>query len=50
MGGGGGRMREVAKINRDVVDGGLKVRSPSKIAFDMSVSSFDSRIKNCSIL
>jgi hypothetical protein len=38
------------KINRDVVDGGLKLRSPSKIAFDMSVSLFDSKIKNWSIL
>jgi hypothetical protein len=38
------------KINRDVVDGGLKLRSPSKIAFDISVRFFDSEIKNDIIL
>jgi len=38
-------MRERAKINRDVVDGGLKLRLPSKIAFDMNARTCDNKIK-----
>jgi len=41
---------ERTKINRDVVDGGLKLRSPSKIAFDINAGLFDNEIKSCVIL
>jgi len=40
---GGGRRR--VKFNRDGVDGGLKLRSPSKITLDMSACKSDSKIK-----
>ena len=33
------------KINRDVVDGGLKVRSSTKIVFDMNAVQCDNIIK-----
>jgi hypothetical protein len=35
-----------AKFNRDGVDGGLKLRSPSKITFDIDICESDSRIKD----
>jgi hypothetical protein len=35
-----------AKFNRDGVDGELKLRSPSKIMFDMDVCESDSEIKD----
>jgi hypothetical protein len=38
------------KINRDAVDGGLKVRCPSKIAFDITACTSDREVKNCIIL
>jgi hypothetical protein len=34
-----------AKFNRDGVDGRLKLRSPSKITFDMDVCTLDNEIK-----
>jgi len=33
------------KINRDAVDGELKLRLPTKIAFDMNAASCDNKIK-----
>jgi hypothetical protein len=39
--------RERAKINLDGVDAGFKLRSPSKITLDISVSEADSKIKDC---
>jgi len=33
------------EINRDGVDGGLKLRSPSMIVFDMNARSCDNKIK-----
>jgi hypothetical protein len=41
---------EFCRENCDVVDGGLKLRSPSKIVFDIGVRLFDSEIKNDIIL
>jgi hypothetical protein len=49
-GAGGGGVRERTKINRDVVDGGLKLRSPTKITFDMNAYQSDNKVKNCIIL
>ena len=34
------------KFNRDGVDGGLKLCSPSKIMFDMDVCNLNNKIKN----
>ena len=42
--------RERSKINRDGVDGELKLRSPSQITFDMSTRKSNSKIKNCILL
>jgi hypothetical protein len=42
--------REWVKINHDGVDGGLKLRFPSQIMFDMNACESDSQIKNCIIL
>ena len=44
---------ERTKINRDVVDGGdggLKLRSPSKIMFDIGACNSDNELKFCIIL
>ena len=38
------------KFNRDVVDGGFKLRFHSKITLNMSAHKSDSKIKNCNIL
>jgi hypothetical protein len=38
------------KFNRDGVDGGLKLHSPSKITLDISAHKSDSKIKNCIVL
>jgi hypothetical protein len=38
------------KINCDVVDGGLKLRSPTKIMFDMNTYKSNNDNKNCIIL
>ena len=56
-----GRMREVVSgsergrrermnINLDVVDVSFKLRSLSKMAFDMNASQVDNKIKFCIIL
>ena len=37
--------RRWTKINRDVVDGGLKLCLPTKIAFDMNAALCDNKIK-----
>jgi len=37
--------RRWTKINRDAVDGGLKLRLPTKIAFDINAASCDNKIK-----
>jgi hypothetical protein len=37
----------MSQINRDAVDVRFKLRSPSKIAFDMNAGSFDKKIKTC---
>ena len=42
--------RDRAKINHDGSDGGLKLRSPLKITFDMNACASDSKIKTCIIL
>jgi len=39
-----------SEFNRDGVDGGFKLRSPSKITLDMSACISDSKIKNGIIL
>ena len=39
--GGGRDERRRTKINRDLVDGGLKLRSPLKIVFDINTCKFD---------
>ena len=41
--------REWAKINRDRVDGGFKLRYHSQITFNMNICKSDSQIKNCVI-
>jgi hypothetical protein len=38
------------KINHDVIDGGLKLRSPTNIMFDMNAYKSDNKIKICFIL
>jgi len=40
---GGRRMN----LNHDVVDGVFKLRSSSKIAFDIGIRSFDKKIEIC---
>ena len=47
--GGGGR-REQMNINCDVVDVSFKLRSLSKMAFNMNTSKVDNKIKFCIIL
>jgi hypothetical protein len=47
-----GRMwwwRNETNINRDAVDVGFKLRSPSMITFDMNAFRSDSKIKNIGI-
>jgi hypothetical protein len=46
---GGGRQRRV-KFNHDGVDVQLKLRSPSKITFDIHTCNSDDKIKNWIIL
>ena len=37
-------------IDRDLVDGGLKLHTPSKIMFDIDACAPDNKFKNCTIL
>jgi hypothetical protein len=43
--GGGERMRENGQINRDGVDGELKLRFPSMMTFKMNAFNSDNKIK-----
>jgi hypothetical protein len=47
---GGGMGGRRTNLNHDAVDGIFKLRSSSKIAFDIGVRSFDKKIKICIIL
>jgi len=49
-GGGGGMSGGWTNINRDGVDVPLKLRSPSKIAFDINAQLHNKKIKNSIIL
>jgi len=49
-GGGSGMGRRCANLNRDGVDLSFKLRSPSKITFDMNARYLDKKIKSCIIL
>jgi hypothetical protein len=39
-----------SEFNRDGIDGGLKLRSPSKITLDMSACMSDSKVKRFILL
>ena len=47
---GGGMDERRTNLNHDAVDGQFKLRSSSKIAFDIGVHLFDKKIKICFIL
>jgi len=49
-GGGGGMRESEPTCDRDLVDGGLKLRLPSKIAFDIDACSPDNKLNFCIIL